>query len=86
MANYMTQNMIDHFYFLMLFFSISPHSVPDDGVEGWLLYAEPDDACSPLKPPLKTTVNKKPWIVMARRFNCTFGEKASNAEAAGNLF
>ena len=67
---------------LKSFHSFLP-AVPDDGLEGWLLYANPADACHKLERPPSSPVNRKPWIVMARRFNCTFEEKAIHAEAAG---
>lgn len=54
-----------------------------EGIEGWLMYANPPQACGPIEAPPKSSVNTKPWIVLAKRHNCTFGDKAQAAEDAG---
>uniref|UniRef100_A0A0B7ACF4 RING-type E3 ubiquitin transferase n=2 Tax=Arion vulgaris TaxID=1028688 RepID=A0A0B7ACF4_9EUPU len=54
---------------------------PYDGLEGHLLYAEPDSqACGPVKPPPSTN-NKYFWILLiARGGNCQFSDKVLNAQ------
>jgi len=57
--------------------------IPDIGIEGWILYAKPHNACGPVVPPPKSPVIKKPWILMARRYDCRFIDKAQYAQQAG---
>lgn len=58
--------------------------IPENGIEGWLVHAEPKNACLPLRrattPPGWIS---RPWIVLARRHNCSFDEKARHAQNAG---
>lgn len=57
--------------------------VPDEGVEGWLIHANPHDACDSLDPPPEPPSYKRKSILLARRYNCTFTEKAIFAQKAG---
>lgn len=57
--------------------------IPDDGVEGWLVHARPHDACGTVDSPPEPPQFKRSSILLARRFNCTFADKALNAQNAG---
>ncbi|KAI3427065.1 hypothetical protein D9Q98_007005 [Chlorella vulgaris] len=58
--------------------------IPPEGLTGLLLLAQPEDACSQLKPPRKSGA---PWIALIARSQekdgCTFDIKVAHAEAAG---
>ncbi|XP_063394142.1 E3 ubiquitin-protein ligase RNF13 [Cydia fagiglandana] len=57
--------------------------LPDDGLRGLLVRAEPADGCAPLaRPPPADNFTDK-WIVLIARYNCTFDVKIRNAQAAG---
>lgn len=61
--------------------------VPDEGLDGLLLVADPEDACSPLRAPARRY--DEPWVALISRSqhahptNCTFDVKVRHAEAAG---
>ena len=52
----------------------SSSALPDEGLYGKLVRSEPEDACSPIKPPPAITSNV-PWIALIRRYPCTFPTK-----------
>jgi hypothetical protein len=52
-------------------------------LQGYAVYADPANACTPVQPPdpiFNASVN---WILVARRFDCNFQEKIQNAQNAG---
>ncbi|PNW72441.1 hypothetical protein CHLRE_16g680117v5 [Chlamydomonas reinhardtii] len=61
--------------------------IPDEGIDGFLRSADPEDACTPLTFEDFDT----PWIALIARqqqphaTNCTFDVKVMNAQAAGAL-
>lgn len=52
----------------------SSSAVPMEGLYGKLVRAEPEDACSPIKPP-PSPVTDIPWIALIRRYPCAFPTK-----------
>lgn len=60
--------------------------IPEQGVEGLLFVAEPEDACSDLTPPAHLA--GKPWVALIRRTQglvtkCTFDMKVWHGAGGG---
>ncbi|RWS16705.1 E3 ubiquitin-protein ligase RNF13-like protein [Dinothrombium tinctorium] len=56
--------------------------VPNDGIAGRLLVADPIEACEPIKKAPNDNSTLK-WIVLIKRLPCTFQRKLQNAKDAG---
>lgn len=57
--------------------------LPLQGLEGYLVYAEPALACEPVAPPPQRTDNSsKPWILLIMRGVCSYERKVRNAQAS----
>lgn len=52
----------------------SSSAVPDEGLYGKLVLADPEDACSPIKQ-VPANTSTVPWIALIRRYPCTFPTK-----------
>ncbi|KAG7673845.1 putative Receptor homology region, transmembrane domain- and RING domain-containing protein 1 [Nannochloris sp. 'desiccata'] len=62
--------------------------IPNEGLSGLLVLADPSSACSPLKIPDFAKESSQPWIALISRSqgesdDCTFDVKVRNAETAG---
>eukprot|EP00898_Chlorokybus_atmophyticus_P005410 jgi/Chlat1/5870/Chrsp4S06374 len=58
--------------------------VPLEGIQGILLEALPNDACSPLTPPPAAALDPSlPWFALIVRGQCPFETKVLNAQLAG---
>ncbi|XP_020278149.1 E3 ubiquitin-protein ligase RNF13-like [Pseudomyrmex gracilis] len=57
--------------------------IPPDGIKGMVVYADPPHACQKIQPPPNDTDYKGNWIVLIRRYNCTFEIKVRMAQEAG---
>lgn len=55
-------------------------SLPLQGLEGYLVYAEPAMACEPVKPPPKVENISDNWILLIMRGDCTYETKVRNAQ------
>ncbi|XP_065560695.1 E3 ubiquitin-protein ligase RNF13-like isoform X2 [Artemia franciscana] len=58
-------------------------ALPDAGLKGYVLPAKPNNACSPIEPPPNNTNPHGHWIVLIRRYGCTFADKVRMAQEAG---
>ncbi|XP_042335400.1 E3 ubiquitin-protein ligase RNF13-like [Sceloporus undulatus] len=54
--------------------------IPKEGLAGLLVEAKPADACQPIEGPPNTTST---FIVLIRRYDCSFGTKVLHAQQAG---
>ncbi|XP_014227465.1 E3 ubiquitin-protein ligase RNF13 [Trichogramma pretiosum] len=59
--------------------------VPPEGIKGLVIYSEPSEACSDIKPPPADDPRAYgySWIVLIARNNCSFEAKIRNAQKAG---
>ncbi|XP_034233470.1 E3 ubiquitin-protein ligase RNF13 isoform X2 [Thrips palmi] len=58
-------------------------SLPLQGLEGYLVYAEPALACGPVKPPPKVdNITTENWILLIMRGECTYETKVRNAQSS----
>jgi len=62
--------------------AFGPH-LPPDGIEGYIVYADPDDACKTILPPPKTNHSSVLWFVLIRRKGCNFDQKVRMAQNSG---
>ncbi|KAJ8687155.1 hypothetical protein QAD02_022949 [Eretmocerus hayati] len=57
--------------------------IPDEGIKGVVVYADPPYACQDIKaPPVSPDYDGYNWIVLISRGNCTFEAKIRNAQKA----
>lgn len=57
--------------------------IPPEGIKGMVVYADPPTACRKIQPPPNDTNYDGNWIVLIRRFNCSFEIKVRMAQEAG---
>ncbi|KAJ1523649.1 hypothetical protein ONE63_001492 [Megalurothrips usitatus] len=57
-------------------------SLPLQGLEGYLVYADPPLACGPVAPPPHVANISRPWILLISRGNCSYENKVRHAQAS----
>lgn len=57
--------------------------IPSEGIKGMAVYANPPSACQKIQAPPNATDYNGNWIVLIRRFNCSFEIKVRMAQEAG---
>lgn len=57
--------------------------IPSEGIKGMAVYANPPVACQKIQPPPNITDYNGNWIVLIRRYNCSFEIKVRMAQEAG---
>ncbi|KAH0945979.1 hypothetical protein HN011_007040 [Eciton burchellii] len=57
--------------------------IPPEGIKGMVVYADPPAACQRIKSPPNDTNYNRNWIVLIRRYNCSFEIKVRMAQEAG---
>ncbi|XP_011138262.1 E3 ubiquitin-protein ligase RNF13-like isoform X2 [Harpegnathos saltator] len=58
-------------------------SIPADGIKGMVVYSDPPNACHEIQGPPTNISNNSNWIVLIRRYNCSFEIKVRMAQRAG---
>ncbi|KAK9512999.1 hypothetical protein O3M35_001292 [Rhynocoris fuscipes] len=57
--------------------------IPPKGISAYVVYANPENACSKIDPPPTNVTNlTNRWAVLIKRYNCTFEEKVLFAQNA----
>ncbi|EFN74498.1 RING finger protein 13 [Camponotus floridanus] len=56
--------------------------IPSEGIKGMAVYANPANACQEIQGPPNNTDYHGNWIVLIRRYNCSFEVKVRNAQKA----
>ncbi|KAL6429292.1 hypothetical protein ACFW04_008182 [Cataglyphis niger] len=57
--------------------------IPSEGIKGMAVYANPPSACQKIQSPPNITDYNGNWIVLIRRYNCSFEIKVRMAQEAG---
>lgn len=57
--------------------------IPSEGIKGMAIYANPPSACQKIQAPPNITDYNGNWIVLIRRYNCSFEIKVRMAQEAG---
>lgn len=57
--------------------------IPLSGMRVLAVESEPKDGCGNIAPPLKNQNNNNKWVVIIRRYNCSFEDKVRHAQTAG---
>lgn len=57
--------------------------IPPEGIKGMVVYADPPTACHKIQAPPNNTEYNGNWIVLIRRYNCSFEIKVRMAQQAG---
>ncbi|OQV12878.1 E3 ubiquitin-protein ligase RNF13 [Hypsibius exemplaris] len=61
--------------------------IPEDGTDGYLVVAEPINACEAVAPPPSEAngTSTRDWILLVKRGGCDFDTKIRNAQTAGYI-
>lgn len=57
--------------------------IPNEGIKGMIVYSDPPTACHKIQAPPNNTDYAGNWIVLIRRYNCSFEIKVRMAQEAG---
>ncbi|XP_032680995.1 E3 ubiquitin-protein ligase RNF13-like isoform X1 [Odontomachus brunneus] len=57
--------------------------IPTDGIKGMVVYSDPPNACHEIQGPPNNISYNNNWIVLIRRYNCSFEIKVRMAQKAG---